>query len=100
MFDDNMLFKIIVGLLAMLVGLLGWNLSTHKADYDKLKDDHNLHKLKVSEDYAKKTDLNAARQESTDSIRRLHEKIEDVNENLGEQISELPDKIVRLLKHS
>lgn len=67
-------------------------------DLDDFEKEHNKLALNVSENYAKKNDLNAARQETTESIRRLHEKIEESTENLNEKISEVPEKIMRLLE--
>lgn len=98
--DEQLMVRIIIGLLMVLLGLLSWNLRTHAADHQKLKDDHHSHKLNVSESYAKKSDLNAARMEINDSIRRLHEKIEEVDINLDKKISDIPDKVIRLFERS
>ena len=95
--EDNFLLKIILGLLAVITGIIGFNLRSYKSDYDKLQDDHQGHKLNVSENYAKKNDLNAARLETTSSIARLHDKIEDSTEKLNTKIDGMPDKIVNLM---
>lgn len=97
---EDYLLKIIVGLLTVLTAIIGWNVRGHKSEHDKLKEDHAAHKLNVSENYAKKTDLNAARMEINDSIRRLHEKIEEVDDNLDKKITEIPDRVIRLLERA
>ena len=94
---EDVLLKIIIGLLTVLTAIIGWNVRTHRSDHEKLKDDHAAHKLNVSENYAKKSDLNEMRRESIESLKRVYDKIEAVNKNLDEKISEVPDKIVRLI---
>lgn len=104
--DERSFSQIVIGLIGILVSILGWNFRTQKAEHDKLKTDHHrlvedhaAHRLSVSENYAKKTDLNAARLEVSDSVRRLHEKVESVDANLDRKISEMPEKIAFLLNH-
>lgn len=115
--EDNILLKIITGLLGLITVILGWNVRIYKADHDRLKDehgrlkdDHNNHKLNVSENYAKKNDLNEARREQTEQLRRVYEKIESVdsnlddkisavNTNLDKKISDLPKQIIELLNN-
>lgn len=95
--DAQLLLQIIVGLLAVLMSIIGYCVTQHRSEHNKLKDDHTAHKMTVSEYYAKKADLNSARDELRASIRHLHEKIESVDENLGKNISEIPEKVIRLL---
>ena len=97
--EKDILYEIIMCLMAFAVSLIGFNLKSHKTDYEKLKDGHNGLALKVSEEYAKKTDLNAARIENSESLKRVYDKIETVNDNLDRKISEMPEKIVKLLRH-
>lgn len=98
--DAQLLVQIIVGLLGMIVGVIGWNVRDYKSDYQKLKDDHASHKLNVSENYAKKSDLNAARLETNESLKRVYDKIEAINQNFDKKISEVPDKIIMLLERA
>jgi hypothetical protein len=96
--EKEVLWEIITGLLVIITGMIGFNLKSHKADYEKLKDSHSGLALKVSEEYAKKSDLNAARLETTESLKRVYDKIEAVDDNLDRKISEIPDKIVKLMR--
>lgn len=95
-----MWLEIVMGLLSLILAIVGYNLKTHKQEFDKLKDDHAAHKLKVSEHYALKSDLNAARLETNESLKRVYDKIEAVDEKLSDQIADVPEKVMRLLKRS
>ena len=94
---EDILLKIIIGLLTVLTAIIGWNVRIHRNDHEKLKEDHATHKLNVSENYAKKSDLNEMRRESIESLKRVYDKIESVDENLGNKMAGMPEKIVRLM---
>lgn len=98
--DSELLLQIIVGLLAMLLTIIGFTVRAHKESHDNLKDSHNALALEVSKNYASKLDLNSARIEATDSIRRLHDKIEAAEDNLDKKISEIPDRVMRLMNRT
>lgn len=91
---DSLALKIIMGLLAMLTTVIGFNLRNYKADHEKLKDSHNNLALDVSRNYALKTDLNAARIEMTKSVERVHERIDEVNRTVENKTN----TIIGLLK--
>jgi hypothetical protein len=98
--DKTVLLEIIMGLLSVVLALVGFNLKTHKSEFDKLKEDHSAHKLKVSENYALKSDLNAARLETNESLKRVYDKIEVVDDKLSAEISDIPERVLRLLQRS
>jgi uncharacterized protein YlxW (UPF0749 family) len=85
--EDSLALKIIMGLLAMLTAVLAFNVKSYKNDHDDLKDSHNKLALRVSDEYAKKTDLNAARGEMTDSVKRVHERIDEVGQNVDHKMN-------------
>ena len=91
---EEILLKIIVALLMAITAIIGWNVRGHKTDHEKLKDDHLQHKLNVSENYAKKSDLNAARMETNESLQRIHERID----SLGDTVERKVDTIIGMLK--
>ncbi len=95
-----MWLEIVLALVAIIVGIMGFNLKSHKAEFDKLKDDHAAHKLKVSEHYALKSDLNAARLETNESLKRVYDKIETVDDKLSTEIKAIPEQVLRLLNRS
>ena len=95
-----MWLEIVMGLLSVILAIVGYNLKTHKAEFDKLKDDHSAHKLKVSEHYALKSDLNAARLETNESLKRVYDKIEAVDDKLSNEIGNIPERVLRLLQRS
>ena len=91
---DSVLLKIIVGLLMLITTIIGWNVRGHKSDHEKLKDDHAMHKLNVSENYAKKVDLSATRMETNASLERIHQRIDSIGENMERKV----DTIIGMLK--
>jgi len=92
--DESFLVKIIVGLMAIITGILGFNLRSYKAGHDALKDSHGKLALHISEDYAKKSDLNAARQEVKEGLERVHERID----TLGDTVERKMDTVIGMLK--
>lgn len=100
--DKEIIFELVVGLLAIIVGMISFNVKSFKGDHEtltkeheKLKDNHNSLALKVSENYASKTDLNLTKMEFVDAIKRVHERIDAGNENMNKQTN----TIIAMLKN-
>jgi len=49
-------------------------------DVETIKAEHSRFQLSVSENYAKKTDLNAARLETNQSLERIHARLDNILE--------------------
>lgn len=92
--DESVLLKIIIGLLTVIISIIGFNVRTHKGDHDKLKESHNDFTRDVLKNYATKADLNAARMETNGSLERIHERIDDLGENVDSKMN----TVIGLLK--
>lgn len=102
---DEIYTRIIEGLLGLLVGIggfMGVNMLARLGKQDDKIADHeralSAFQLRVSQEYAMKTDLNEARRETTDSLKRVYEKIEAVDENMDTKIEALQTDIKTLLR--
>jgi len=100
----EIVLTIIVTLFALLTTVVGWNVRNYKTAQDKLRTDHDLQKdkhselaINISENYAKKTDLNAARRETNDSLKRVYDKMDSMSEHLDKKITEIPNTIIKLM---
>lgn len=96
--NNGILLEIINGLIGILLLIVAWTVRMYKQDHDKLKQSHNDHKLDVTKNYALKTDLNAARLETNESLKRVYDKIESVDTNLDRKITALPKTIMDLME--
>lgn len=94
----EILIRITVGLLSAM-GTFGIFMA--KKLFDSIRDLSNKHhalELDVTKNYATKSDLNEARRENTDSLKRVYDKIEDVEENMTTQIAVVQTDIKKLLE--
>lgn len=91
--DETGIFEWIFKALATgFMGVVAWFIRVLIGDMRELKSQNSDHKIKhveqgvkladlrlhVSENYATKTDLNAARIELNDTVKRLHARIDDL----------------------
>lgn len=68
----------VTGLLSVVILVVGFILSDFKSKADSLQQRHTDLAIKVSEDYPKKEELNAARAEFSAAVARVHKRIDDV----------------------
>lgn len=80
--DNNFVTEAFMALVSLMVAIIGFAVKGFKSDHDKLKESHSNLALNVSENYAKKNDLNAARLETNAGLERIHKRIDDVFELL------------------
>ncbi|MDX2074715.1 MAG: hypothetical protein SFX19_10205 [Alphaproteobacteria bacterium] len=103
--DAQTLLIILQGLLTLLVLIIGAVVKSAARDLkevEKAAGENAIglakYQLHVSENYATKNDLNAARTETNESLRRLHDRLDNMDENFDEKMTEVSRDIKSLLK--
>lgn len=98
--DAEIVTRVIVGLLTAGLGGAGWIVAKIITDIREIDRAHAALALKVSENYATKSDLNSARGETKDSLDRLHLRIDDLADNVDNKMTDIQGDIKTLLRKS
>lgn len=87
--EDSFLVMLLKYSWAGFLAVFGWMGKGMYAELKKLREDDNQHRtdiaslrLHISENYPTKSDLNAARIETKDSVDRLHHRLDGVAEDI------------------
>lgn len=95
--EEETLTKILQGVLAVLLGLVGWMVRKVVGDVREMENKHNTLELDVAKNYATKTDLNNTTAENKQALDRLHVRIDRVDQKIDAGFESIGNDIKTLL---
>jgi predicted DNA-binding protein (UPF0251 family) len=96
--NAEILVDIIVGFISLvIIPSGGYFIAMVISDIKEITREQAALALKISEQYATKSDLNSARLETSESLKRVYDKIDSLDEKIDSHMGEVQSDIKKLL---
>ena len=82
--EDSVVIKLAAWIIVVLVGIVAYFLKTIHGDLKKLGENFQSFSVEVVKNYATKTDLHEAKENCSHERRRIHSRIDVIDERLRE----------------